>query len=178
MIARSYRTERVCAAILGTIALLAGVGAVVLNARHVDRPLFDPTALDWAREHLLLVRIGALVAGLVLVVVGLRWAWRAATPERHPDLALDHHVVVTSGAIADAVKSDVEQVDGVTSAQVKVIGEPALRLKVTLGQGADVRAVWRELDGVLARARETLGVSVLPTAVRLDLAARARQRVH
>lgn len=178
MIARSYRTERVCAAILGLLALLAGVGAVVLNARHVDRPVLDPTALDWARDHLLWVRIGLLVVGLLLVVVGLRWAWRAATPERHPDLTLDHHLVVTSSAIADAVKSDVEQVDGVTSAQVKVIGEPALRMKLTLRQGADVRAVWRELDAVLGRARETLGIAVLPTAVRLDLAARAKQRVR
>ncbi|MEU4806471.1 alkaline shock response membrane anchor protein AmaP [Actinosynnema sp. NPDC023587] len=178
MIARSYRTERVCAAILGLIALLVGAGAVVLNARREDRPLLDPTALAWARDHLLQVRIGALIVGLFLVVVGLRWAWRAATPERHPDLVLDHHLVVTSSALADAVKSDVEQVDGVTSAQVKVIGEPALRMKLTLRQGADVRAVWRELDGVLGRARDTLGVSVLPTAIRLDLAARARQRVR
>ncbi|MEV0675776.1 alkaline shock response membrane anchor protein AmaP [Actinosynnema sp. NPDC050436] len=178
MIARSYRTERVCAAILGTIALLVGAGAVVLNARRVDRPLLDQTVLDWARDHLLPVRIGALALGLVLVVVGLRWVWRAATPERHPDLTLDHDLVVTSSAIADAVKSDVERVDGVTSARVKVIGEPALRMKLTLRQGADVRAVWRELDGVLGRARETLGVAVLPTAVRLDLAARPRQRVR
>ncbi|MBB5958351.1 hypothetical protein FHS29_004959 [Saccharothrix tamanrassetensis] len=178
MIARSNRTERVCAAILGTVALLVGAGALALHLRRVDRPVLEPRVLDWARDNLLLSRIGAIVLGLLLIVVGLRWAWRAVTPEKHPDLALEDGVVVTSGAIADAVKADVEQVDGVSSASVKVIGEPALRMKLTLRQGADVRAVWQELDGVLGRARNALGVTVLPTAVRLDLAARARQRVR
>ncbi|MBW4717466.1 alkaline shock response membrane anchor protein AmaP [Saccharothrix obliqua] len=178
MIARSYRTERVCATLLGLVALLVGVGAVVLHARHVNRPVLDPTALDWARDHLLWVRVGLLLLGLLLVVIGLRWVWRAVTPERHPDLTLERDVVVTSGALADAVRADAEAVEGVSSARVKVIGEPALRMKLTLRQGADVRVVWRELDGVLGRAREALGVSTLPTAVRLDLAARSRQRVR
>ncbi|RKT53494.1 alkaline shock response membrane anchor protein AmaP [Saccharothrix australiensis] len=178
MIARSYRLERVCAATLGLVALLVGGGALALHLARVDRPVLDPDVLDRLRDHLLATRLAALLLGLLLVVVGLWWAWRAVTPEKHPDLDLADGVVVTSDALADAVRADAEQVDGVSSAAVKVIGEPALRLKLTLRQGADVRAVWQELDGVLGRAREALGVRVLPAAVRLDLAARDRQRVR
>ncbi|XVS66336.1 alkaline shock response membrane anchor protein AmaP [Actinosynnema sp. CA-299493] len=175
---RSNRTERVMAAVLGVLALLVGGAAVVLHRFDVDRPVLDPVVLDWARRHLLPVRLGLIALGLLALVLGLRWAWRAIRPERHPDLLLDD-VVVTAKALAAAVRADAEQVHGVDGAKVSVVGRPALRLRLTLRHGADVNRVWRELDGrVLSRARAALGVEVLPTAVRLDLAKRERQRVH
>ncbi|MEJ2853010.1 MULTISPECIES: alkaline shock response membrane anchor protein AmaP [unclassified Saccharothrix] len=175
MITRSYRTERVCATLLGGLALLVGGGALALNLLRVDRPLPD---LDLLRPYLLWVRIGALVLGVLAVVVGLRWAWRALTPERHPDLYLEDGLTVTSDALAQAVATDALQVTGVAAARVKVIGDPALRVSLTLRQGADVRRVWQDLDGVLTRARDALGLPALPAAVRLDLAARAKRRVR
>ncbi|MCC8249636.1 alkaline shock response membrane anchor protein AmaP [Saccharothrix luteola] len=177
---RSNRTERVMAAVLGALALLVGGTAVVLHRFAVDRPVLDPVVLDWARRHLLPVRLGLIALGLLAVVLGLRWAWRAVRPERHPDLLLDD-VVVTAKALAAAVRADAEQVHGVAGAKVSVVGRPALRLRLRLRlrHGADVNRVWRELDGrVLSRARAALGVEVLPTAVRLDLAKRERQRVR
>ena len=175
---RSNRTERVMAAVLGALALLIGCAAVVLHRFGVDRPVLDPVALDWARRHLLPVRLGLIALGLLTVVLGLRWAWRAVRPERHPDLLLDD-VVVTAKALAAAVRADAEQVPGVDGAKVTVVDGPALRLRLALGHGADVDRVWRELDGrVLSRARTALGVEVLPTAVRLDLAKRERERVR
>ncbi|NUT95836.1 MAG: alkaline shock response membrane anchor protein AmaP, partial [Saccharothrix sp.] len=155
MIARSYRTERVCATLLGVLLLLVGGGALALNLLGVDRSTAD---FDLLRPHLLWVRIGALVLGVVAVVVGLRWAWRALTPERHPDLYLEDGLTVTSDALAQAVATDALQVTGVTEAKVKVIGRPALRISLTLRQGADVRHVWQDLDGVLTRARTALGL--------------------
>ncbi|NUT49679.1 MAG: hypothetical protein HOV94_20565, partial [Saccharothrix sp.] len=96
-------------------------------------------------------------------------------PERHPDVRLDD-VVVTAKALAAAVKADAERLDDVASAKVAVVGTPALRLRLTLRHGADVPRVWRELDDrVLSRARTALGVEVLPTAVRLELAERVRR---
>ncbi|WP_236594779.1 alkaline shock response membrane anchor protein AmaP [Saccharothrix sp. 6-C] len=175
---RSNRTERVMAAVLGVLALLVGGAAVVLHRFAVDRPVLDPVVLDWARRHLLPVRLGLIALGLLAVVLGLLWAWRAVRPERHPDLLLDD-VVVTAKALAAAVRADAEQVHGVAGAKVSVVGRPALRLRLTLRHGADVHRVWRELDGrVVSRARAALGVEVLPTAVRLDLAKRERHRVH
>lgn len=57
-------------------------------------------------------------------------------------------------------------------------GRPGLRLTLWLREGADVREVWSELDSrVLARARESLGIDPLPTAVRIELDTAARQRV-
>ncbi|GAB2973817.1 alkaline shock response membrane anchor protein AmaP [Saccharothrix stipae] len=175
----SNRTERVMAFALGVVALLVGGGAVALHRLGVDRPVLDPVVLDWARRHLLPVRVGLLVLGLLAVVLGLWWAWRAVRPQRRPDLRLDDDVVVTAKALAAAVRADAERLHGVHGAKVSVVGTPALRLRLTLRHGADVPRVWRELDGrVLARARAALGVEALPAAVRLDLAKRARQRVR
>jgi hypothetical protein len=175
---RTNRTERVLASVLGALALLVGGAAVLLHRFAVDRPVLDPVVLDWARRHLLPVRIGLLALGLLAVLLGLLWAWRAIRPERHPDVRLDD-VVVTAKALAAAVRADAEQVDGVDGAKVSVVGTPALRLRLTLRHGADLARVWRELDGrVLSRARAALGVDVLPAAVRLDLAKRERQRVR
>ncbi|WP_367130499.1 alkaline shock response membrane anchor protein AmaP [Saccharothrix sp. HUAS TT1] len=174
---RSNRTERVLAFTLGTLALLVGGGAVVLNRLGVDRPLADPVALDWVRSHLLPVRVGLLALGVLAVFLGLLWAWRAVRPERRPDLRVGDDVVVTAKALAAAVKSDAEHVRDVDSAKVAVVGTPALRLRLVLRHGADVPRVWRELDGlVLSRARDALDVEVLPTAVRLELAKRERVR--
>ncbi|MFE2751921.1 alkaline shock response membrane anchor protein AmaP [Actinosynnema sp. NPDC059335] len=175
---RSNRVERVLAGVLGALALLVGGAAVVLHRFAVDRPVLDPVVLDWARRHLLPVRLGLLALGVLAVVLGLWWAWRAIRPERHPDVLLDD-VVVTAKALAAAVRADAEQVAGVTGAKVAVVGTPALRLRLTLRHGADLARAWRELDDrVLARARAALGVEALPTAVRLELAKRERHRVR
>lgn len=175
---RSNRTERALAAVLGVLALVVGGAAVVLHRFAVDRPVLDPVVLDWAGRNVLPVRIGSIALGLLAVVLGLRWAWCAIRPERHPDLLLDD-VVVTAKALAAAVRADAGQLHGVAGAKVSVVGTPALRLRLTLRHGADLTRVWRELDDrVLARARAALGVDVLPTAVRLDLARRQRQRVR
>ncbi|TQM80082.1 hypothetical protein FHX81_2405 [Saccharothrix saharensis] len=175
---RSNRTERVMAFVVGALALLVGCAAVGLHRFAVDRPVLDPVVLDWARGHVVAVRVGLGVLGVLAVVLGLRWAWCAIRPERRPDVLLDD-VVVTAKALAAAVRADAEQVDGVAGAKVSVVGTPALRLRLTLRHGTDVTRVWRELDDrVLSRARAALDVEVLPTAVRLDLAKRPRQRVR
>lgn len=190
-LARSYRGERAFATSLGLLALLAGAGAVllgtgVLGAFRAARPVLDPIAVqrlvDWPTTS----RIAAIAAGLLLVVLGLLLFVRTLRPERHPDLALDDTVgrglTVTAGAIAEAVGLDAEQVDGVSRARATMVGtpeSPALRLSLWLREGSSVKAVWAELDGtVLRRARESLGVATLPTAVRLELGAAERQRVR
>ncbi|MFT7840614.1 alkaline shock response membrane anchor protein AmaP [Saccharothrix sp. BKS2] len=176
---RANGAERAAAFLLGLVALLVGGGVVALHRWRVDRPVLDPVVLDLVDRHLPWVRVGLVVLGLVLVVLGLRWAWRAARPEAHPDLVLDERLVVTAKALAAAVRSDAERIGGVSRARVRVVGTPALRVRLTLRHGADVRAVWRELDDrVLVRARRALGVAALPATVRLDLAAEERERVR
>jgi hypothetical protein len=190
-LARSYRGERVFAATIGLLAITGGAGALVvgtglLGGSRSERPVLDPVAVDAAVSWPTAARVGAIVLGVLLVWLGLATALRTVRPEAHPDLPLDHaerqRVVVTSAAVAAAVAADAEQVEGVSRARATFVGErsaPALRLSLWLRGGTSVRDVWQELDDtVLRRARESLGIEILPTAVRLELGSGQRRRVR
>lgn len=120
--------------------------------------------------------------GVLLLWLGLWWFFRSLRPEGRPDLELADDLVVTSSAISEAVRADAETVDGVGRARVRAVGDkehPALRITLWLVEGTDLKRVWEQLDHtVLARARESLGVDVLPTAVRIELDTTAPQRVR
>lgn len=189
-VARSVRGDRFLVSLLGLLLLGGGVltllvGTGLLGAGRATRPVLDPIALDFLTGYLLAARIVAIVLGVLLVVFGLSWALRALRPERKPDVVLDDSpdtgLTVTSGALADAVRADAETVSGVDRARARLVGgrnDPALRLTLWLRQGADLRAVWDDLDrDVLSRARAALGISSLPTAVRVELDAAERPRV-
>ncbi|MEU3622691.1 hypothetical protein BS329_24650 [Amycolatopsis coloradensis] len=184
---RSTGTERTLTVLIGLFALLGGaaviaVGAGWLGTHRANRSLVDPIALDWLSQHALAARVGAVVAGVLLLWLGLWWFFRSLRPEGRPDLELDDDLVVTSSAISEAVRADAETIDGVGRARVRAVGDsdaPALRITLWLSEGTDLKRVWEQLDlTVLARARESLGVDVLPTAVRLELDTGAPQRVR
>ncbi|WP_020671943.1 hypothetical protein [Amycolatopsis nigrescens] len=189
-LARSYRAERTLTSIAGLVALLAGAAALlagygVLGEFRARRPVLDPIAVDWLAARPVPGKIAAIVLGLLMLIFGLWWLARSLRTEGRPDLELDRSpgqlLTVTAGAVAEAVRADAESVQGISRARVRSVGDaaaPALRLSLWLRAGTDVRQVWDELDtGVLARAREALGVESLPTAVRIELDAAARQRV-
>ena len=190
-VARSARLDRTLLTLLallllagGVIVLLVGTGQ--LGTGRARRPVLDPIAVDFLRSYLLYARIGAIVLGVLLLVLGLWWMLRSLRPEPKPDLVLDDSAggefTVTSSALSDAIKTDATSVQGVERARARLVGtehDPALRLILWLQQGADLRAVWEGLDQqVLSRARQALGLSRLPTAIRLELDAAERQRVH
>jgi hypothetical protein len=185
---RSCRAERTLTFLAGAAGLLGGVAVLlvgygVFGEFRGRRPVLDPIAVDWLGTRAMPAKIVAIVLGVLLVVLGLRWFFRSLRPEGRPDLVLqESELTVTATAIANAVRADAEGVAGVSKAQVRSVGDaanPALRLTVSLCEGADLKKVWRELDTrVLARARESLGVEKLPTAVRIELDAAARQRVR
>ncbi|MGW5054509.1 alkaline shock response membrane anchor protein AmaP [Actinokineospora sp. NPDC004072] len=186
-VARSYRAERGLTGVIGLLALLAGAAALVVGAGWLGRfraarPVLDPVAVDALGKWPVVTKAAAIVLGLLLVVLGVGLALRALRPERHPDLVLADDLTVTSGAIASAIAADAERVTGVDRAKAVVVGSreaPALRLSLWLAEGADVKAVWQELDdAVLANARHCLGVAALPTAVRMELGAAERTRVR
>ncbi|SDJ17947.1 hypothetical protein SAMN05192558_110329 [Actinokineospora alba] len=189
--ARSYGGERALTMTTGLLLLLLGVGAALLGygvfgEGRAARAVLDPQVLRTLVDWQLAARIGAIVLGLVLLAFGLRIVFATLRPEHHPDLALNptrgHGVLVTAGAITEAIATDAEQVPGVSKARATMVGdeeEPALRLSLWLEDGTDVKQVWREVDDtVLRQARESLGVDHLPTAVRLELGAAQRQRVR
>ncbi|WP_033291625.1 hypothetical protein [Amycolatopsis jejuensis] len=184
---RSHGAERTLTSLAGIAAVLGGAGALVVGTGWLGRfrshrPVLDPLVVGWVGDHALYARIGAVVLGVVLLVLGWWWFFRSLRPERRPDLQLDDTLTVTSGALAGAVQTDAESVDGVTRARARAVGtaaEPALRITVWLAEGTDVRRVWEDLDGyVLTRARESLGVGTLPAAVRLELDTTGPARVR
>jgi hypothetical protein len=192
-VARSGRLDRLVVGGVGALAAAGGVAALVVSAGwlgrpRASRPLADPIALEWLRAHQVWAQVGALLAGVLLVLLGLWLASRTLRPEPRPDLVLEEDVETTAGgllvtaqAIAEAIRADAESVSGVAEARARVVrvgDSPALRLQLWLRHGADVHAVWSELDKrVLTRARESLGVAAIPTAIRLELGSAQRQRV-
>lgn len=187
---RSYRAERTLSTAIGLLALLAGATAIVLGldwlgTSRATLPVLDPTVMDWLDHHQPAPRIGAISLGVLLLVLGLVCFFRSLRPEARPDLELDHTagkgLIVTAGAIAHAVQADVEHIDGVSRARARIVGDrqhPALRLSLWLREDSDVKAVWHELNAVLGRTRECLGLSALPTAVLMELAIAERRQMR
>lgn len=187
-VARSAAGDRTLVVLSGLVLLALGVlvvllGAGVFGSNRAQRPLFDPVVTGWVGQNVDLTRWIAIAAGIVLLVVGLIWAVRSLRPEPRPDVLLSEtpgeRLTVDHSAIADAVRHDAEAIDGVSRARVRMVGterKPALRMSLWLVEGTDVRDVWADIDGrVLARARQAFSVDALPTAVRLELDAKAAQ---
>lgn len=181
-VARSAGGDRWTTVILGLALLAVGVLVALLSygvfgTARAGRPLLDPMIVDALRAQPLLSRVLAIVAGVALVVLGLTWAARSVRPEPRPDLALaggpDTTIVISSAAAADAVAVQAGDLPGVGRARARLVGpdaSPALRLTLWLADDADVRTVLHRLDEqVLATARSSLGLAVLPVAVRLEL---------
>jgi hypothetical protein len=188
---RSYGTERVLTFAVGLAAVVVGavvfaVSFGVFGRYRAQRSVLDPIALAWLGRHPTLSESVGLALGVVLLVGGVWWFFRSLRPEGRPDLELDRSpeaaLTVTAAAIAGAVQADAETVEGVSRARARAVGDvdhPALRLTLWLFAGTDVKRVWEELDTrVLARARESLGMDVLPTAVHLELDTGVRSRVR
>ncbi|MEV0049517.1 alkaline shock response membrane anchor protein AmaP [Saccharopolyspora shandongensis] len=189
-VARGLSFERGVVTALGLLALVVGVIALLvgtgwLGVFRAQRPLADPLLVQWLRDNSQVAIAVAIVLGIVLFALGLWWVVRALRPEPRPALVLERgneSLAVTSAALTEAVRTDAERVTGVKRARVRMAGSeqrPALRLTLSLQEGTNVRHVWEELDEkVLSRARESLGMDTLPTAIRLQLDRAPRQRVH
>ncbi|WP_410569753.1 alkaline shock response membrane anchor protein AmaP [Amycolatopsis sp. cmx-4-61] len=190
-LSRSYTGERTLTFLVGLLAFAGGALALVVGFGGLGqfrgrRPLLDPIAVDWLGSHATPARIAAIVLGVLLFVLGLGWAVRSLRPERRPDLDLDRtdgaELVVTAAAIAGAVQADAERLDGVSRARVRAVGSrtsPALRITLWLHEGTDLKGVWSGLDTqVLTRARDSLGLASLPTAVRMELDTSPAKRVR
>jgi len=149
-LSRSYAGERTLTFLVGLLAFLGGalalaVGSGGLGEFRGRRPLLDPIALDWLGGHATPARIAAIVLGVLLFVLGLRWALRSLRPEPRPDLDLDRtegaELVVTATAIAGAVQADAEQLSTlagvkkwIQSAQIPADGFFRAVSNLTLGE--------------------------------------------
>ncbi|TDD02805.1 alkaline shock response membrane anchor protein AmaP [Saccharopolyspora terrae] len=189
-VGRSLGFERSLLGLLALVLLAAGalalvVGSGLLGRFRAGRPVLDPLLEGWVGANRVSFLAGAAALGAVLVVVGIWWLLRSLRPEGRPDVPLADEdggsATITSGALAAAVRSDPEQVAGVSRARVRMAGteqRPHLRLALSLQEGVDVRGVWAELDDeVLDRARRALGTERLPAAIHFQLDRAAGRRV-
>ncbi|MGH3937168.1 MAG: alkaline shock response membrane anchor protein AmaP [Pseudonocardiaceae bacterium] len=187
---RAAGAQRGLVGFIGLLMLAAGATVLVispglLGVDRASRPVLDPIALDILRAHQAPARGVAIAVGVVLFVLGLVWAARALKPEHRPNLLLDpssdSRLEVSASAIAEALRTDAETVAGVSRARVRVVGTsatPVVRLHLWLAEGTDIRDVYHDLDGrVFARARASLGMESLPSAVRMELDTAAAARV-
>lgn len=190
-VGRSLGLERGVVIVLGTLALAAGVLALVvgfgwLGNHRARRTVLDPLAVRWLRDFPRLAIACALVLGVVLVVLGLWWVTRILRPEPRPNVRLgggsSEAVTITAAALSGAVRDDARSLSGVTRVRARMAGNPRhrhLRLVLSLQEGTDVRQVWDELDHkVLARARQALETEAVPTTIRFELDRAPRQRVR
>jgi hypothetical protein len=185
-VARSTASDRTLVVLAGLVLLAVGVlvvllGQGVFGTYRAQRALIDPDISGWVVANAVAARWIAIGVGVVLLVVGLVWVVRSLRPEPRPDVLLSDvpgsRLSVEHSAIAEAVRTDAESIDGVSRARVRLVGNerrPAMRMTLWLVEDADVRDVWAEVDGrVLARARRAFAVDAIPTAVRIELDAAA-----
>ncbi|MEU6696987.1 alkaline shock response membrane anchor protein AmaP [Pseudonocardia sp. NPDC046786] len=178
--------------LLGVVLLAAGVLTVLLvtgvfGQNRPQRPLLDPLISEFLVAHGTAARVAAIVAGIVLFVLGLLWAARGLRPEPRPDLVLDagsgSEIRIDSAAAADALAEGAAALPGVTRARARMVGRasaPAVRATVWVEEDvADtgVAEICRRLDSeVLPQVRDSLGFPDLPVAVRLELDSGPRDR--
>lgn len=189
-VGRAMGFERALTIVVGLIALVAGVAALLVGSGalgrfRAQRPVLDPLAVQWWRSYPQSAMAIVIVLGIVLFVLGVWWVVRSLRPEPRPDMRLERSpsgsLTITASALTDAIRKDAESVNGVRRARVRMAGSaqrPALRLTLALHEGTNVRLVWEELDDkVLSRARQALEADTVPTAIRLQLDRAPKQRV-
>ena len=127
------------------------------------------------------------VSGIVLVLA-LLWLFRQfASRPGGPHLST---VVVSAGrrgrttlepvAVAKAMAHDLETVDGVRTASVRIRSmgqEPAMRMRLTVDRAADPDRVLEDVEPVLQRGAQSLGTSDVDARIRIDFAGRDESRV-
>ena len=181
-VARSATGDRWLLVLIGLVLLAVGVGVTLLyygvfGSSRAARPLLDPIIVVTVATDPVLWRVIAIAGGIVLALLGLIWVARSVRPEPRPDVVLDGGpnttIVVSSGAVAEAVATQAATLPSVARARARTVGSnaaPALRVTLWLTDDADVRAVLHRLDEeVLATVCSALDLSALPMAVRLEV---------
>lgn len=185
--ARSVRTARLRAerlrlaavggvlAVLGVLGLLLGTGLLGDGGAVADPDLVSGAG----RNPVLSAAVAALV-GVVLAALGGLWLVRSLRRTPAPDLALagaegwgEGTILVRGAALAEAARTDAEQVPGVAQARARLLGTataPVLVLDLVLHRGADLVTVWRGVEQrVLRPARTTVERDELSAAVHVEV---------
>lgn len=181
--------DRIATIVIAALLIVGGVAAVAWWSSDVTRldgslllgPVVDVTEQAWWPWVL-----GA--AGVVLVLLGLRWL-AAHLPDRGvaqlilPGSSGQGRLLVDAGSVADAAAASLEEAPGVRSANARIQrdrGQLVARVSTSIEHEADLRAVARAADAVSGELREVLGRDDLRCRVDVSLVRRSRAmpRVH
>ena len=176
------RAERLRLALVGLVLAVLGIVGLLLGTGVLGDggSVTDPDLVANAGRTPVLSAVIAGLVGVVLAGLGGLWLQRSLRRTTAPDLPLTPDegwgagtLVVRGVALAEAARTDAEQVAGVASARARLIGttaEPVLVLDLVLRRGADLSAVWGGVEQrVLGPARATVERAELLTAVHVEV---------
>jgi len=181
--------DRTATLVVGLLLLLLGAAAIVwylvgvgwvgsvpgVPGRLRTTGLQDVAATTWWPWAL-----GA--AGVVLILLGLRWA-AAHLPDRGvgrlrlAGSGSGGRLEIDADAVAAAAADSLERCEGVRSARGRVVrerGQLLVSVRATVEHGADLAVVGRAGDAVSTEVAEALGRDDLRCSVRLHVAHRDR----
>ncbi|MFD2766254.1 alkaline shock response membrane anchor protein AmaP [Micromonospora eburnea] len=185
------RANRTLLTILALVLLVLGIaillaGTDVFGSGFGRRPLLDNPPARFIGTHGGWVWPLAAVAAAILALLGLRWLATVITTEpsqRRINISTDGtagRTVLDAGALATAIRAEVEDCPGVEDVDTKLSGQPhapRLALNVTADRDVDLPALRERIEAlVLPRIRYALGKPDLP--VSLDLTYPRRRRTH
>ncbi|MCO8128344.1 alkaline shock response membrane anchor protein AmaP [Acidimicrobiia bacterium EGI L10123] len=174
--------------------VLAGAGALGLAAGEgafddLDSPatLYDDARAEVVADPDLWYAVVLGVSGLVLAFA-LLWLFKQfASRPGGPHLstvtvAADRRgrTTLEPVAVAQAMENDLETVDGVRSARVRIRSmgqEPAMRVRLTVDRAADPDRVLGDAEHALQRGAQSLSASDVAARIRIDFAGRDESRV-
>ncbi|HEY9475159.1 MAG TPA: hypothetical protein VIS06_15100 [Mycobacteriales bacterium] len=187
---RTRRTNRLALGLVGLVAfacggagLATGFGAFGASAQH--RSVLT-TASNYADSHAW-VWAAVAAAGLVLAAVALAWLVAQFGSNRITDLDLTDdpqqgRTSLASGAVSDAVRSEIETYPGIRSATARLVterGTPTLLVSTALDGRTPPGEVRRRIQSeALAHARRALDDPGLPARLERRLSRRSGRRVR
>lgn len=180
--------DRVVVLLVGLVLLVVGVAAIAWPLGWLERwvprttdRLDAPWLTDAAERDWWPWALG--VAGLLLVVLGLRWLV-AHVPSRRlgdvglPGTAATGRLTADAGAVASAAASAVQETPGVRIARGRALDDRARRtveLTVTVEPTADLGAVRDGVERVLADVARMLSSDAVSGRAHVRVAPRKRE---
>jgi hypothetical protein len=158
----------------GTTGLLAGIDAI---GGDVDRRLLDNPVARFIGDNSVWFWPAAALAAAILALLALRWLTAVLTSApRAGDIVIrgdrsTGRTTLRSGALSDALTTELQAYRGVHAARVRVSGtptDPSLDIAIQTTEDADLARLRHRIETeALTRARQTLDTPQLP--IRLDL---------
>jgi hypothetical protein len=176
------RANRVVLALLGLLLLASGTlgvlaGTEVLGRGLDRRLLLDNPVAGFIGDNGVWFWPAAAMAAALLALLALRWLIAVLSPAPHiEDIAIRGdrsagRTSLRSGALGEALTTELETYRGVHAAYVRVSGtptDPSLDIAVRTTENADLAQLRHRIDTeALTHARQALDTPQLP--IRLDL---------